>query len=175
MGRRGPRLLAVEDPAAVVPGGLELHGGGVGAGVGLGVADGELDLVAQDLGEELRLHPVVAVADDRLADDADALADLRAAAAGQPLVEQVLVDALTLGAAVLLGPGHAEPAPLAQRGHEGTPLRRVDDLRHVLPGQVEDFGIVVGIEKALDLLHEGQLLRRELELHRCLHIAGDAI
>ena len=168
MGGGGPRLLAVEDPAAVVPGGLELHGGGVGAGVGLGVADGELDLVAQDLGQELGLQPLVAVADDRLADDADALADLGAAAAGQLLVEEVLVDALALGAAVLLGPGHAEPAPLAQRGHEGAALGRVDDLGHVLPGQVEDLGVVVGVEEGLDLLHEGQLLRRELELHGCL-------
>jgi hypothetical protein len=73
-----------------------LHGGGVGAGVGLGVADGELDLVAQDLGEELLLQRLVAVADDRLADDADALADLGASSAGQPLVEEVLVDALAL-------------------------------------------------------------------------------
>ena len=81
VGRGGPGLLAVEDPAAVVAGGLELHGGGVGAGVGLGVADGELDLVAQDLGQELGLQLLVAVADDRLADDADALADLRAAPA----------------------------------------------------------------------------------------------
>jgi len=76
VGGGGPGLLAVEDPAPVVAGGLELHGGGVGAGIGLGVADGELDFVAQDLGQELGLEALVAVADDRLADDADALADL---------------------------------------------------------------------------------------------------
>ena len=106
------------------------------------------------------MRRLVAVADDRLADDADALADLGAAPAGQLLVEQVLVDALALGAAVVLGPGHAEPAPLAQGGHEGAALGGVDDLGHVLPGQVEDVGVVVGIEEGLDLLDEGQLLRR---------------
>ena len=113
------------------------------------------------------------MADDRLADDADALADLWAAAAGQLLVEEVLVDALPLGAAEFLGPGHAEVAPLAHRGHEGPTLGRIDDLRHVLPCHVEHLGVVVGIEKALDLLHESQLLRREFELHCCLHVADD--
>ncbi len=165
VGRGRPRLLPVEDPAPVVASGLELHGGGVGPGVGLRVADGELDLVAQDLGQELGLQPLVAVPDDRLADDADALADLRAAAAGELLVEQVLVDPLALRPPVLLGPGHAEPAPLPHRLHEGAPLGRVDDLGHVLPGHVEDLGVVVGVEEGLDLLHEGQLLRREFELH----------
>ena len=106
------------------------------------------------------------MADDRLADDADALADLGAAPAGQLLVEQVLVDTLALGAAVLLGPGHAQPAPLPEGGHEGPALGGVDDLGHVLPGQVEDLGVVIGVEEALDLLHEGQLLRREFEVHR---------
>jgi len=41
----------------------------------------------------------------------------------------------------------------------------VSDLGHVLPGHVEDVRIVVGVEEALDLLDEGRLLRRELEVH----------
>ena len=94
--------------------GLEPHRRGVGAGVGLAVADRELDLVAQDHRQELLLQEVAAVRDERLADDADALADLRAAAAGERLVEEVLVDALALRAAVLLRPGDPEPAPLAE-------------------------------------------------------------
>jgi hypothetical protein len=102
VGRGGPRLLPVEPPAVPVAGGLQLHGGRVRAGVGLRVADGELDLVAQDLGQELLLQLVAAVADDGLADDADALADLRTAAGSQGFVEQVLVDTLAIGAAVLL-------------------------------------------------------------------------
>ena len=94
--------------------GLEPHRRRVGAGVRLAVADRELDVVAQDLREELLLQEVARLLDERLADDADALADLRAAARRERLVEQVLVDTLALGAAVLLGPGQAEPAPLAE-------------------------------------------------------------
>src|SRR5262249_6755267 len=105
-------------------------------------------------------------------DDADALADLRTAAPREPLVQQVLVDALALGAAELLRPGHAEPAPLAHRPHEGAPLRRVDDLRHVLAGEVEDVGVVVLVEEALDLVGEGLLLGGEVEVHTAADVTG---
>ena len=85
--------------------------------------------------------------------------------AGERLVEEVLVDALALGAAVLLRPGEAEPALLADLAHERAALGRVDDLRHVLPGEVEDVGVVVLVEELLDLGREGLLLGRELEIH----------
>src|SRR5439155_25172557 len=65
----------------------------------------------------------------------------------------------------LLRPGEPEPAPLAELPHEGAALGRVDDLRHVLPREIEDLGVVVLVEKALDLLGEGPLLGRELEIH----------
>ena len=42
---------------------------------------------------------------------------------------------------------------------------RVHDLSHVLPGQIEDLGIVVGIEELLDLFGEFELLGGELEVH----------
>ena len=167
-GRR-PRLLPVQQPAAhAVPLGalgLEPHRRGVGAGVRLAVADRELDLVAQDHRQELLLQEVVAVRDEGLADDADALADLRAAPPRERLVEQVLVDALALGAAVLLRPGHPEPAPRAELGHERPALRRVDDLGHVLPGEVEHVRVVVLVEEHLDLLGERLLLGGEVEVH----------
>ena len=105
------------------------------------------------------------MADDGLADDADAFADLRAAPGRQGLVEQVLVDALAVLAAVSGGPGDAQPSPLADLGHELAALGRVDDLGHVLPGQVEDLGIVMGVEELLDLLGELELLGGELEVH----------
>jgi len=95
--------------------GLEPHRGGVGAGVRLGVAHSELDVVLEDLREELLLEEVRPVCDQRLADDPDALADLRATAAGEGLVEDVLVDALSVGASVLLGPGDPEPPAEAGR------------------------------------------------------------
>ena len=62
-------------------------------------ADRELDVVLEDHGQERLLQEVAALRDERLADDADALADLGAAPPGELLVEQVLVDALALGAA----------------------------------------------------------------------------
>ena len=105
------------------------------------------------------------MADDGLADDPDALADLRAAPGGQGLVQQVLVDTLAVLAPVLLGPGDPEPALLAHLGHELAPQRGVDDLRHVLAGDVEDLGIVIGVEELFDFLDEFELLGGELEIH----------
>ena len=64
---------------------------------------------------------------------------------------------------------------LAEGGHEGAALGRVDDLGHVLPGQVEDLGVVVGVEEGLDLLDERELLLGELEVHACLDLQAGAI
>ena len=44
-------------------------------------------------------------------------------------------------------------------------LRGVDDLGHVLAGEVEDVRIVVLVEEALDLVGEGDLLWGEVEVH----------
>ena len=99
--------------------------------------------------------------DERLADDADALADLRAATAGELLVEDVLVDALALAdPPYSLGQVMPEPALVAELLHERPALGRVDDLRHVLAGDVEDVDVVVVVENAIDLLGERLLLRR---------------
>ena len=155
----------LRQPSVAVAGGLELHRRRVRAGVGLGVAHGELDFVAEDLGQELLLQLVAPVADDGLADDADALADLRSAPGSQSLVEQVLVDALAVLAAVLLGPGDAQPPLFAHLGHELPSGRGVHDLGHVLAGEVEHLGIVVGVEEFLDLLDEFELFGREFEVH----------
>ena len=52
--------------------------------------------------------------------------------------------------------------------------RRVHDLGHVLAGDVEDLGIVVGVEELLDLLDEFELLRGELEVHGRASIGAGA-
>src|SRR5205823_14006285 len=103
--------------------------------------------------------------DERLADDADALADLRAAARGELLVEEVLVHTFAFGAAVLLRPRQPEPTALADLAHEGAALRSVDDLRHVLARQIEDVGIIVVVEEANDPGLERAQLGRELEVY----------
>jgi hypothetical protein len=131
----------------------------------IAVTDGELDLGVEDLWQELGLELLAAVAKDRLAHDADALADLRSAAAGERLVEQVLVDAVTFLATVLLRPGDSHPAALGDLLHEGAALRSVDDLGHVLAGRVEDLGVLVGVEKGFDLGEKGLLLGGEIKVH----------
>jgi hypothetical protein len=93
-----------------------------------------------------------------LADDPDALADLGSSPCGQGLVQDVLVDALALLAPVLLRPGHAQPALLAELSHQGPALRGVDDLGHVLASGVEHVGVVVGVQERLDLDGEGLLV-----------------
>src|SRR5205823_8766697 len=106
--------------------------------------------------------------------DADALADLRSAATGERFVEQVLVDALAFLAAPLLRPGDAQPPSVADLRHELAALRRVDDLRHVLAGDVEDVGVVVLVEEALHLRSELELLRREVEVHAITPFAASS-
>ena len=103
--------------------------------------------------------------DQGLADDADALADLGTTTRGEGLVEDVLVDALALLTAVLPRPGDAEPALLAHLLHQRSALGCVDNLGHVLPGEVEYLGIVVGVEEGFNLGPEGLLLRGEVEVH----------
>ena len=49
---------------------------------------------------------------------------------------------------------------------------RVDDLGHVLAGDVEDLRIVVGVEELLDLLDELELFRGELEVHGRASVVG---
>ena len=58
---------------------------------------------------------------------------------------------------------------MAELLHERPPLRRVDDLGHVLAGDVEDVGIVVVVAERLDLGGEALLLLGELEIHDSLH------
>ena len=63
--------------------------------------------------------------------------------------------------------GHVSPSQPRSPSvaHERAPLGRVDDLGHVLAGQVEDVGVVVLVEELLDLLGERALLGREIEVH----------
>ena len=163
-----PLRIQPEVPSRSTARRLQLHRCRIRARVGLAVSDGELDLRVEDLGQELGFEIVAADPDERLADDADALADLRTAAARERLVQQELVDALTVLAAVLLGPGEAEPAPVGELLHERAPGWRVDDLGHVLPRDVEHLGIVVGVEELLHLFGERALLRGEIEVHCAL-------
>jgi hypothetical protein len=108
------------------------------------------------------------VADQCLADDADALADLGGGAASERLVQDELVDALDLLTSELLGPAHPEPTLGGELLHEGASLRCVAELREVLAREVHDHRVVVLIEPLLDLLGEGLLGFGKLEIHSLL-------
>ena len=166
MRRGGPGLLTVEDPAPLGRSRLQPHGCRVRARLGFAVADSELHLVDENLGQKLLLEELGAMGDQGLANDADALADLGPAPGGQRLVQQVLVDPFSLLATVFGGPRNAQPPLVAQLPHQGPSLGGVDDLGHVLPGEVEHLSVVVGVKKRLDLGGEGPLLGGEVEVHR---------
>ena len=167
----GPALLAVEPPAALHLRGAQLHVRGVGAGLRLAVADRELDLAAHDLRQELALELLVAAADHRLADDADALARLRRAVARERLGQDEVVDARQLAPAVLLRPRHAEPAALGELLHERALGRRVHGLRELLGVRVHHLGRGILAQERLDLGFEGLLLGAQLEVHGHLHLS----
>ena len=118
--------------------------------------------------EELLLELVAADADERLADDPDALADLRPAPPRERFVEQELVDSFAVLPAVLLRPGDAEPPAVGQLLHERAPRGRVDDLGHVLAGDVEHVRIVVGVQEGAHVVGERTLLGGKIEVHRAL-------
>jgi hypothetical protein len=70
--------MTLDYPAApfFVAQGLEFHGPRIRTGLGLAIADGELNLGANNLRQEAGLRLLVAVSDDGLAHDAHALSGL---------------------------------------------------------------------------------------------------
>jgi hypothetical protein len=155
----------VQLPAAFDLLGLQLHVRGVAARVRLAVADRELDFGGEHQWQELAFQLLAAMADQGFPDDADALADLRRCVPRERLVEDVLVDAWDLLAAVLLRPRHPEPALRGELLHERAPLGRVRQLREVLPGRVHHDRVVVLDQPALDLIRKLLLFGREIEVH----------
>ena len=105
------------------------------------------------------------MADQRLADDADALADLRRGVARERLVQDELVDPLDLLAAVLLRPRHPEPALVRELLHERAALGRVGELGEVLARRVHHDRVVIVLKPLLDFVGKRLFLRREIEVH----------
>src|SRR5206468_6208414 len=106
--------------------------------------------------------------DQRLADDADALADLRRRVARERLVQDELVDAGDLLAAVLLRPRHSEPALRGELLHERASLLGVGELREVLARGIHHDRIVIVLKPLLDFVGKRLFLRREIEVHGVL-------
>ena len=160
-----PHLLAVEQPTAFDLVGAKLHVGRVRAGFGLRVADRELDIRVEHHRQELLLELLVAMPNQGLPDDADALADLGCGVLREGLVQDVLVDALDLLPAVFLGPGHPEPALRGELLHERAAFRRVAELAEVLAVVIHDDGVVVLDEPGFDLVGEFLFFGGEIKIH----------
>ena len=121
VGAGGPHLLAVDEPAAVDPGGLGLDAGGVGAGVGLAE-----ELAPDGVLVERRHHPAVELVLVGVLDQREDVprgdAVLRALDAGvaELLLDDELLDRAGL-AAVGLGPVGHHVAGLDELGRAARP------------------------------------------------------
>ena len=108
---------------------------------------------------------VVTVSDQRLADDADALADLRRCVLAERFVENVLVDAFDLLTTEFLRPRHPEPSLCRKLLHEGTAFGGIGKLAEVLAVMVHDFVVMIIDQPRFDLVCEFLFFREEIKFH----------
>ena len=167
VGGRGVDLLAVDHPLVAVADGARLERGEVGAGVGLGVAEGEVDVAGEHLGEELLLLLLGAVAHDHGADGDEGEVVEGDALAGALLGEGPEEEGALALAAVLLGPSDGGEALAGHGLHElaGGGAVAVDVVLGDLG--VEFRGAVRG-DEVPHLLAEVEHLRGHLEVHVAL-------
>ena len=109
-GEARPDLRAVDHVLVPVPHCTGLECTQVGAGIGLGVADAEVDLAAEDLGEEEVLLLRAAELEDRRSHRVDRQHGHRGAGPHRLVEEDELLDRTAALAAVLGRPSDAEPA-----------------------------------------------------------------
>ena len=161
-GERGPHLLAVDDVLVTVANGPGLQRGQVGAGLRLGVADAEVQVAGEDLGQEEVLLLVRAELHDRRAHGVDREHGHRGAHPHGLVEEDELLDLAAALAAVLLGPADAQPAVgrhlLDHLAGDGADAVLLVQLRPQLVGQEP---VVVLTE----LVPEGLLLLRVGDVH----------
>ncbi len=161
-GQAGEDLGPVDDELVAVDHGARLQRGQVRAGVRLRVADAEVDLPGQDLGQEELLLLLAAVVHDRRADRVDGEHGHRRPAAHGLVEEDELLDGGTALTAPLRGP--ADPQPAVGRHLLGDPPRRRADA--VALGQLlldlggEEIGVVLA-----QLPAKGLLLLGVADLH----------
>ena len=138
--------MAVDDPLVAVAPRVRLEREQIGARVGLAVALPERRLAARDPGQELAAQGLRAVADDGVGDlERAAQRSERRARRRQLLEQDEQVDDGPLLAAQRARPVQGEPAPLAERTHEGVRVRA---------GAVAGVGAVLGEALGRVLLEE---------------------
>ena len=113
---RGPDLLAVDHPLVAVEVGTCLQPGEVGTGIGFAEALAPRDLSGQDLREELLLLLLAPPLQDRRTDErvAEEVSPQGRARTSELLVEHDVLHGRQALAAVLLGPGSADPAAVEE-------------------------------------------------------------
>ena len=119
VGARGPDLLPVDDEVVPVADGAGLQRGQVGSRSRLAVALGPGHLGGRDGGQELALLVLAAVQHQAGAHHADALHVHGRARQRRLLAVDHLLDVARAAAAVLLRPGHRQPAVLGHALLEG--------------------------------------------------------
>ena len=128
VGIAGPHLGAVDEPTAVRLGRLGAGGEQVGARVGLAHADGEAHLAPADARQHVGLDALAAVLDEHGAalPVGDEVQAHRRIGDAELLGDDVALEEAALLAAVLLGPGHADPALRADLAAELFAVGAVD-------------------------------------------------
>ena len=121
VGARGEDLGAVDDVLVAVAHGPRAQRRQVGARLGLGVADGEVELAGEDLGQEERLLLLGAEAHDRRPHRVDGDEGERGAGAPGLVEEDELVGGRPALSAELGRPPDAEPPVLADLAHDLAP------------------------------------------------------
>ena len=166
LGLGGPDLLARDDPLVAVGHGPGRERRQVAPGIGLGESLAPRDGAVQDLGDEFPLLLLRAPLQDGGTDQgvAEEVGAHRGVAAGELLVQDDLLDERQALAAVLLGPGGADPAPLVELADPVDVERLALVPGHGVPGLAPPRGQVL-VEPAADLQAEGLCLGRIGQVH----------
>ena len=136
----------------------------VRAGLGLGVAECEVDLAGVDAGQPLALLLFVADAHDRRRDRGDGQRQHRRPGRFDLVDEDPLLDRALLEPAVLLRPGDAPPAGVAERAVK-TERERAAPLVALEPRLAREARIDVLANEGPHLVTPGRFTDREFVVH----------
>src|SRR6266849_3608732 len=168
VGVAGPHLLAVHDEAVAAALAARAQRAQVRAGAGLGEALAPEILAREQAGEEAPALRLGAVAEDGRADQVDVGAGgrPRRARAIERLFEEPALDDCRAPAALLARPGDRRPAALVELPLPVARDRQPERIVGARPAVVAPpGGRHVRLEPGARLLGEGQLARREREVH----------
>ena len=173
LGLGGPHLLPVDHPLVPVEHRTGLQGGQVRPGVGFAEPLAPPHLALHDLGQELLLLLLGAPLQDGRTDEgvAEEVSPQRGLGPGELLGEHDALHQRQALAAVLLGPGGADPASLVEAGRPGLVERRPLVGAHLEAVVEPPIGQVL-LEPGSDLDPELLGLGRIRQVHGCHRVAA---